>query len=370
MKRFAVALFILLPLSIANAYGSIKGTSLGEFSSCDYYLIEDSSGSYTLAEWYGGSTAYEGNVLVGELHSYGFKDLYNITRDTNTRVWIEDYLLSEDSAAEKLIDECGYDREISTYFDGGGYSYTPTYTTPTYSPPPPTTPTCPINSSLASNGQCNCNVGYIVNPTKTACVPAPTCSSGYVLDSNNQCITNTQACRNVNNNDSNIIATTGSDGKIGCNCIGGYSWNGNACISNPVPTPTTTNSSNDIEKNTKICQDKLGKYGTSLGVMKTPTEPYCGCANGYHLSDNLLSCVANVKTEVPTPTKTSETKTEDKKNINLFSDIKVGKKEETKVEEKIDTSTTSRDSFVPYEVSTTTPKENWIKRVWHFLWRF
>lgn len=342
------SLFIFLfPIAIINAYGSIKGTSLGEFSSCDYYLIEDSSGDYTLAEWYGGSTAYEGNILVGELHSYGFKDLYNITRDNSTHVWIDDYLLSEDSAAEKLIDKCGYDRQISTYFDGGYGSYTPSYTTPTYSPPTPTASTCPINSS-SSNGQCNCNSGYIVNPTKTACVPVPTCSQGYGLDSNNQCISNIQACKNVNNNDPNIIAVIGSDGKIGCNCTSGYTWNGNQCLTNSI---SSTNSSTDMDKNNQICREKFGNFGTYLGVMKFAGEPYCGCANGYHLSDNLLSCVSNITTE----------------SKGLVSDVKVSKPiiTQPKVSKTIETQEkkeavvmeiATKTSPSVIEVSTTTEK--------------
>lgn len=115
-----------------NAYGEIKGTSLGEFSSgCNYYVIEDPYGDYTLIEWYGGITPDNGEIMIGELHSYGFKDLYNISRDNSMHVYIDDWMLSEDKAKEKLIDKCGYDKNISTYFNSGyRSSYIPTYTPP------------------------------------------------------------------------------------------------------------------------------------------------------------------------------------------------------------------------------------------------
>lgn len=166
---FILVLLLIFPVGRVGAYGSIKGTSLGEFGSCDYYLVEDSYGDYTLVEWYGGITPYSGDTLVGELHSYGFKDLYDINRDSSTHVWIDDYMLSEDSAAEKLIDECGYDRSISDYFDVGYYSYysSPSSSYSTYATP---TSSCPTNSH-ASGGQCSCNDNYVINDTEDACVP-------------------------------------------------------------------------------------------------------------------------------------------------------------------------------------------------------
>jgi len=278
MKKLFIilVLFILVPLSSVNAYGEIKGTSLGEFSSCDYYLIEDSSGSYSLVEWYGGSTPYSGNTVVGELHSYGFKDLYNISRDNSTHVWIDDWLLSEDSAAKKLIEKCGYDRSISTYFDGGGY-YVPSYT-----PPVTSAPTCPANSSSV-NGQCTCDSGYKAsgnacitatqscqnqygsnsygdsqycycstgyqwNSTKTSCVLTPSCPDGSTIDSNGQCVTYTQSCRVVNNNDIYIFGIKGADGKISCNCVSGYTWNGKQCVANIDPVITAPKAEPEIKK--------------------------------------------------------------------------------------------------------------------------
>jgi hypothetical protein len=171
MYRFALLFVILsvvfLPSKIYAA-SSIKGVSLGEFSSgCDYYAIEDSSGDYTIAEWYGGTTTYSGDVIYGELHSYGFKDLYDITIDRSTHVWIDDWLVSEDSAMEKLVDKCGWHRSALTYF-GGSYS------SPTYTTPPTYEQMCVaqygVNSTSPTAGKCGCKTGYQWNIGKTQCI--------------------------------------------------------------------------------------------------------------------------------------------------------------------------------------------------------
>jgi hypothetical protein len=98
-------------------------------------------------------------------------------------------------------------------------------------------PTCLANSSYI-NSQCSCNTGYKTDDTKTYCIKIPSCSEGYYLDTNNQCITYTQGCKSVNNNDPKIIGTKGVDGKISCYCIDGFIWNGSQCITNSAPIKT------------------------------------------------------------------------------------------------------------------------------------
>lgn len=254
MNKYFFTLFlflsVLLPFT-ADAYGQIKGTSLGEFSNCDYYLIEVSYGDYTLAEWYGGSTPYSGDTVVGELHSYGFKDLYNISRDNSTRVWIDDWLLSEDSAAKKLIDKCGYDRSISTYFDTSYGGYPTTYSAPV------TTPTCPANATYIS-GQCTCNSGYSANGST--------------------CISYTKSCQATNNNDANIIGTKDSTGKINCSCASGYTWNGASCISYSQTLPSAQ--STNIDTGPQMTQDERC-VKLSLGTFYNTDKQSCDtCLSG------------------------------------------------------------------------------------------
>ncbi len=225
-----VGLVLLLAPYFASA-SSIKGTSLGEISGCDYYAIEDSLGDYTVAEWYGGITPYAGDTVVGDLHSYGFKDLYDITIDSESRAWLDDWMLSEDEAMDKLVDECGWSSELKYYFDGGRYysSYAPSYT-PTYSAPK----TCPSNAHLNSDSSCSCNAGYTPDSSKTYCViapqptPTPAVASTNVPDP-------IQTCENILG-PQGIVA-----GQNSCGCAAGYQLNSaqTSCIeiTQPVATP-------------------------------------------------------------------------------------------------------------------------------------
>lgn len=82
-----------------------KATVVYNKSGCrDRYVVETSAG-YAIVEWYGGNDPSEGDVLVGEINSYGFKDLHNETRDRSTRVWIEDYALSKSSLQSKFFEK-------------------------------------------------------------------------------------------------------------------------------------------------------------------------------------------------------------------------------------------------------------------------
>lgn len=87
-----------------------------------------------------------------------------------------------------------------------------------------------------ANGMLNCGCvsGYSWNGTKTTCVSTPSCSDGYTLSTSNTCITYDQSCQSVNNFDSNIIGNKGTDGKLSCTCVSGYSWSGTQCIKNTV----------------------------------------------------------------------------------------------------------------------------------------
>lgn len=64
----------------------------------DYYIVETRRG-YTVLERRSGSL-WEGHKVRGELNRYGTKYLINRNRDSEVRVYIEDYALSEDDALE------------------------------------------------------------------------------------------------------------------------------------------------------------------------------------------------------------------------------------------------------------------------------
>ena len=74
-------------------------------SGCSYYIAENTMG-YLLLEWFGGNDPTEGDTLVGDLNTFGMKDLYNLNSNSETKVWIDDYMLSKDSVLEKYYEKC------------------------------------------------------------------------------------------------------------------------------------------------------------------------------------------------------------------------------------------------------------------------
>lgn len=68
----------------------------------DYYIIETRKG-YTILEVYSG-ILYEGDRVRGELNKYRFKYIINKNRRTEVRVYIEDYMLSDEEALDWLRD--------------------------------------------------------------------------------------------------------------------------------------------------------------------------------------------------------------------------------------------------------------------------
>ena len=66
----------------------------------DYYIVETRKG-YTVLERYSGRL-YEGDKVRGELNKYNFKYLINRNNNSEVKVYIDDYMLSDDDALEKL----------------------------------------------------------------------------------------------------------------------------------------------------------------------------------------------------------------------------------------------------------------------------
>jgi hypothetical protein len=105
--RFAV-LFVLATFSAA---GGLRSQDLDDavvvlrIRGCDYFLADGSKGLFLL-EWYGGYDPVKGDELIGNLASYGMKDVYYTNKKQRGRLYVEDYLLSRTRAAEKLADKC------------------------------------------------------------------------------------------------------------------------------------------------------------------------------------------------------------------------------------------------------------------------
>ena len=59
-----------------------------------------------MLEWFGGHDPDKDDVLIGDFRSFGLKTIHDQTADENTRVWVDDYGLTKQSALEKLLEKC------------------------------------------------------------------------------------------------------------------------------------------------------------------------------------------------------------------------------------------------------------------------
>lgn len=85
MKIINFIFALLISTSLFGARGEVV------IESDDDYIIETDNGYTVHAEWWGGSPLSEGDDVIGDLTSYGFKDVYNKSTGSTTRIYVEDY---------------------------------------------------------------------------------------------------------------------------------------------------------------------------------------------------------------------------------------------------------------------------------------
>lgn len=71
-----------------------------------YFLADGDYGGIYLLEWYGGYDPNVGDVIVGEIKSYGMKDVFYPESNLSGSVYVDDYSLSRQRAFEKLQQKC------------------------------------------------------------------------------------------------------------------------------------------------------------------------------------------------------------------------------------------------------------------------
>ena len=98
-------IFLFLAISISEAQAAKGKVVYYDTGGCDYYIVATKNG-FAILEWYGGHDPSEGDVIVGDYESYGMKTIFNVTADAETRVWVEDYMLSKDSVIRQYNELC------------------------------------------------------------------------------------------------------------------------------------------------------------------------------------------------------------------------------------------------------------------------
>lgn len=106
IKKCLIFLIVILSFTFfAETAHAARGRVVYKSNRCDYFIVETLAG-YTVLEWYGGNVPDKGDIIVGNFESYGFKDIYNVTAESDLRVWVEEYWLSKDRALEKYFQHC------------------------------------------------------------------------------------------------------------------------------------------------------------------------------------------------------------------------------------------------------------------------
>lgn len=65
-------------------------------------VVEDSLGDYTCAEIYSGCSYDEGDLIYGDLYSYGMQDWYDDTSGEEITVYVDDYWQNAEQAMNYL----------------------------------------------------------------------------------------------------------------------------------------------------------------------------------------------------------------------------------------------------------------------------
>jgi hypothetical protein len=81
----------------------------------DYYIIETRRG-LTICETYSGWLS-EGDKVKGELDTFGFKYILNKNRNSEIKIYIEDYMLSEEKALRWLGEHSHLKSRDQDYYD-------------------------------------------------------------------------------------------------------------------------------------------------------------------------------------------------------------------------------------------------------------
>lgn len=83
-------------------FDDIQGEVIWEGKNCDFYIIETRQ-DYVLVELYNGRLD-QGDKVSGELNKYGFKYLQNLKKDSEIKVYIENYWVSKQTCFDWLKD--------------------------------------------------------------------------------------------------------------------------------------------------------------------------------------------------------------------------------------------------------------------------
>ncbi len=107
MPTLLTFLFALTTLLGTASAGTPKvGVVVGVVAGCDHFVVGDSLGSYAVLQDFYGKGVNKGDTVVGDFNSFGFKDLAVGNSGRTLRVWVDNYWMSAQSAADRISEKC------------------------------------------------------------------------------------------------------------------------------------------------------------------------------------------------------------------------------------------------------------------------
>lgn len=106
MRIAYLSLGSLLLLGLPYGAAAEQAQVVAYKSGCRSYFVADGPRGYYLLEWFGGYDPSEGDIIEGDLGSFGFKDVTYPKRDREGRIYVDDYLLSRSRVMEKYQEKC------------------------------------------------------------------------------------------------------------------------------------------------------------------------------------------------------------------------------------------------------------------------
>jgi hypothetical protein len=92
--------------STPSVTGGTSGVVVLKKSGCDYFVVASGSGDYAVFEWYGGYEAEQGDQVMGNWSTFGFKDILVGSTGRAEHVWVEDYALPPTRATDLFHQKC------------------------------------------------------------------------------------------------------------------------------------------------------------------------------------------------------------------------------------------------------------------------
>ena len=102
-----IFVFILLSAHLAYANSALAEHAeiLQYPSGCDYFIASGHHGYYLL-KWNEGYNPSSGDVILGDIDSNGFKDVYYPLKNREGKIYVEDYSMSEFRSLEHYKEHC------------------------------------------------------------------------------------------------------------------------------------------------------------------------------------------------------------------------------------------------------------------------